>query len=462
MFKFMDKEELDFLIQQGEGYNLEFKEGYNSSLAKEICALANASGGKILIGVTDDGRIKSVKINNKMKSEIQDLVRNFDPSFLVNVIESNGVVIVDVFEGNKKPYSTGGKFYMRQGANSQQLSREEIKNLFINERVINFDEIPNQNFNFGKDFNEQAYENFLSRINIKTKLSRDDILKNLELLNGENIKNAGALLFCKKATRVLRGATVICALFMGKTKTKVIDSKEFDADLFSNYTDAFNYLRSKLNTEYIMTSGPREEILELPEKALREALLNAIAHRDYFSNANISISIFSDRVVIDNPGNLIGKTKIEDLYKKSYPRNNLLFNLMQRMELVEKIGSGLIRINEMMDEYLLPHPVIEVTDVYFGISFVRPDLQKMSMEQRINEYNRVIEKVTERVIEKVTEKEKVIINLIKEDQKITILDIAKHIKLSRKSVNKIIKKLKEKGVIKRIGPDRGGHWELTQ
>src|ERR1035437_8775506 len=120
----MTKEELDFLIQQGEGYNLEFKESYNPSVAREICAMANAAGGKILIGVTDDGMVKPVELNNKIRSEIQDLVRNFDPDFTVDVSELSGVIVIDVPDGEKKPYSTNGKFYMRQGANSQQLSRD--------------------------------------------------------------------------------------------------------------------------------------------------------------------------------------------------------------------------------------------------------------------------------------------------------------------------------------------------
>ena len=97
----MTKEELDFLIQQGEGYNLEFKEAYSPSLAREICALANATGGKILIGVTDEGKIKPVKVNNKIRSEIQDLTRNFDPDFAVNISELCGVAVIDVLEGKK-------------------------------------------------------------------------------------------------------------------------------------------------------------------------------------------------------------------------------------------------------------------------------------------------------------------------------------------------------------------------
>ncbi len=458
----MTKEELDFIIQQGEGYNLEFKEGFNPSLARDICAMANAAGGKILIGVTDAGVYKPVQVSNKIRSEIQSIVRNFDPEFTVNVSELHGVVVIEVPEGKKKPYSTGGQFYVRQGANSQKLTRNEIKDFFVNEGLMQYDEMPNEYFNFNNDFNEGAYENFLSKIGVETKLRRDDVLKNLELSNGKLIKNAGALLFCKKATNISRNATIVCALFMGKTKTKVIDSKEFNDDLLSNYTAAFDYLRSKLNTEYIMTGGPREEILELPEKALREALLNAIAHRDYFSSANIQISIYSDRVVIDNPGGLVGKMKVEDLYTKSYPRNNLLFGLMQRMELVEKIGSGLLRINEMMDEYLLPHPVIRASDVYFGISFERPDLQKMSVEQRRIEYRRVTERVTENVTERVTEKQKIVVDLIAGNRNVTITEIVDQMKVSRKSVNVYIKQLQEKGIIRRIGPDRGGYWDVMR
>ncbi|MDO8575397.1 MAG: ATP-binding protein [bacterium] len=397
----MTKEELDFLIQQGEGYNLEFKESYNQSLAREICAMANSMGGKILIGVTDDGKLKSSGFNNKIRSEIQSLVRNFDES-------------------------------------------------------------PNEKFSFDKDFNEDAYKNFLDEIGVETKLSREDVLKNLELSSGGMMKNAGALLFCKKATRISRNATIVCALFMGKTKTKVIDSKEFDADLLTNYISAFDYLRSKLNTEYIMTGGPREEVLELPEKALREALLNAIAHRDYFSSANIQISIYSDRVVIDNPGGLVGKMKVEDLYKKSYPRNNLLFGLMQRMELVEKIGSGLLRINEMMDEYLLPHPIIEATDVYFGISFERPDLQKMSVEQRMKEYNGVGEQVGDKLGDKLGENQEKIIDLMKNNRNITIPELSLKLDISTTAVENNLAKLKEKGLIMRIGPDKGGYWEVIK
>ena len=462
----MNNKELDFLIQEGEGFNLEFKESYNSNLAREICAMANANGGKVLIGVTDDGKIKPITLNNRMKSEIQDLVRKFDPIFSVDISEFEGVVIIDVPEGKKKPYSTGGKFYMRQGANSQQLSRDEIRDLFMDEGLIRFDEKLNKKFDLEKDFNDDAYGNFLKKIGIETKLSRDEVLRNLELLGDNKLKNAGVLMFCNKASRFISSATITCALFRGKSKTKVIDSKEFDADLYANYQEAFNYLQSKLNTEYIIKGGgPRKEVLELPAEALREALLNAIAHRDYFSIGNIQISIFSDRIEIDNPGSLIGNIKVEDLYKKSFPRNTLLFGLMQRMELVEKIGSGLMRMSEMMDEYFLPHPKLDVSDVRFSITFERPDLQKMSIEQRMEKYKEGVEKGVERGVEKgvgkLRENQKIIVSLIEKNRNISKEEMMKEGKLSKKTVEYNVKVLKDKGIIKRVGPDKGGFWEVV-
>ena len=464
----MNNKELDFLIQEGEGFNLEFKESYNSNIAKEICAMANANGGKVLIGVTDDGKMKPATLSNKLKSEIQDLVRKFDPSFSVEISEFEGVIIIDVPEGKKKPYSTSGKFYMRQGACSQQLSRDEIRDLFMDEGLIRFDEKINKKFDLDKDFNDEAYDSFLKKIGIETKLTRDEVLRNLELLDEENkIKNAGVLMFCRKASKFISSATITCALFQGKTKTKVIDSKEFDANLYANYLEAFNYLKSKINTEYIIRGGgPRKEVLELPEEALREALLNAIAHRDYFSIGNIQISIFSDRVEIDNPGSLIGNIKVEDLYKKSFPRNNLLFGLMHRMELVEKIGSGLMRMNEMMEEYLLSRPLLDVSDVRFSITFERPDLQKMSVEQRMEKYKEGVEKGVERGVEKGVEKlsenQEVIVKLIEKDRNISKEEMMKEGKLSKKTVEYNIKVLKDRGIIKRIGPDKGGYWEVIE
>lgn len=323
----MDIEDLKFIIAQGEGYNLEFKESFSDSIGKEICAFANSRGGKVLVGVTDDGDIK--------------------------------------------------------GANSQQLKRDEIRDFFRKENLISFDDKINDEFDLANDLDEDKFEHFLKMTKISPVITKEKILENLGLIKNNRIKNAGVLLFSPKVTKFFLNATLGCFLYMGTSKYKILDKKEFDEDILSNYNNAIKYLVAHLNTEYIIKSGPREEKLELPEDALREAVLNAIAHRDYFSTANIHVNIFKDRVEIINPGGLIGNLSIDELYEKSIPRNPLLFGLMERMELVEKAGSGLVRIEKAMLDYKLDKPDIKADRNWFHITFKRPELQNSTYEDRV-------------------------------------------------------------------------------
>ncbi|MDZ7611986.1 MAG: helix-turn-helix domain-containing protein [Candidatus Moranbacteria bacterium] len=444
----ISKKELQFIINQGEGYNVEFKENYSSGITKEICAMANATGGKILIGVSDEGETKPVKITNKLKSEIQDLARNLDPSLSIYVLESEKILAIDVPEGSAKPYSTGGKFYLRQGSNSQQLSRSEIRVFFQKEGLVLFDEKPNNKFDLSKDLSKESFDNFLRLSGIKKILPAKAILENLNLISARGeIKNAGVLLFSKNIGKFFLQATITCVLFQGKTKYKILDRKEFEGDLFSNYENAFNYLRAKLNTEFIIKGGPREEKLELPEEALREAILNAIAHRDYFvTGANIQVYIFSDRVEITNPGGLANGITIKELGKRSLSRNNLLFGLMQRMDLVEKIGSGILRMKKAMKDYGLHRPNMEIDENWFSIIFKR-STQNMR------------EKSSEKSSDKSSEK---ILRLLREDGTLSASFIAKEIGISPRAVEKNLAKLKNEGIIKRVGPNKGGHWEIIQ
>jgi ATP-dependent DNA helicase RecG len=117
-----------------------------------------------------------------------------------------------------------------------------------------------------------------------------------------------------------------------------------------------------------------------------------------------------------------------------------------------------MRINEMMDEYLLPHPLLDVSDVRFGITFERPDLQKMSVEERMEKYAKVGEKVGE----KLSENQRKIIESIKENSTISIVDLAKNIGIAEKNIEENLKKLKDKGIIKRVGPAKGGYWEIIE
>ena len=441
------KKQIEQLIQQGESYNLEFKESYTKEIGREICAFANANGGKILVGVTDEGVIKGFNVSNENQSQIQGLARNVEPSMELELTTVDNILVVEVPEGLQKPYSINGKFFLRTGPNSQQLNRNEVQDFFKKERRVFFDELINKAFSIEDDINEEAFSRFKSFLGVSDVLDKKELLNNLDLLDNSHLKNAGVLLFSERVTRFIRTATITCVLYQGFDKYKVLDRKEYDADIYTNFTDTINYIKSKLNTEYIIKGGPRVERLELPEEALREAVLNAIAHRDYYSTGNIQVGIYKDRVEIDNPGGLVGKMKVEELFGRSLPRNPLLFGLMQRMNLVEKIGSGLMRIKNAMQEYDLPGIEIDADSNWFKIIFKRQEEKTAGQDEETREETR----------EKTREK---ILNLIRENSKITMQEMAKEIGISEKGIEWNIDKLKEEGVIERKGPKRGGYWEI--
>lgn len=159
----MTKWELQQLILLGEGFTCEFKQGNTTHLGRELCAFANATGGVVLIGVTDDGKPVGVKDPNRLKSEVQNIARSIDPPLVIDIEIVDNILVVNVPAQNSKPYSFGGKFYLRDGANSQQMSRSEIREFFFKEGVIHFDETPCARFSFGEDLTDEVWETFRKR-----------------------------------------------------------------------------------------------------------------------------------------------------------------------------------------------------------------------------------------------------------------------------------------------------------
>lgn len=451
--------ELEFLINQDEGYNLEFKESVSGSLAREICAFANANGGKIIVGVSNDKKIKGVSDVNTVKSKIQDYARNMDPPFSVTMHMFDNVLVVNVPEGKKKPYSVNGKFYLRKGPNSQQLARDEIWQFFQKQGVITFDEKVNHKFKYDTDFNNEAYEDFLHRAHIKHTISKQRLLSNIGFLRNKEMNNAGVLFFCNNISQFFLNANITCVLYLGDSQYKILDKKVFESNLIANYENAMSYLKDKLNTEYVIKIE-RDEYLELPEDALREAILNAIAHRDYFSNSHIQINIFKNSLEIINPASYPKNITIKDLLQGSHPKNLFLFSMMQRANLVEKVGSGIKRINDAMNDYKLKRPKIEYENIWFRIVFSRPDLQKNSYQGRV--LDQVNGTVSGTLNGTVTDTQKKILKELEKNPNITYDELVDKIDTSRRTIIRQMNGLKEKGIVKRVGPAKGGHWKVVE
>ena len=455
----MNKKELEFIIQNGEGIKTEFKESFDSkNIAKEIVALANSEGGKIFIGISDLGEIKGVKATNKLKSEIQDIARNCDPPITITIKEASTVLIINIEEGINKPYRCSAGFFLRQGANSQKLSTEEIRGFFNKERKILFDEATNTQFSFQNGFDKKKLDNFLSFAKISRVIPERDILKNIGILadNGK-FKNAGVLFFCKNVSQFIPQAVVACVLYKGKDKTYIIDKKDFDEDILSNYENSMKFLYTNLKIIYrIEGSGPRKEVFEVPKESLKECLINALAHRDYLEKgARVQIDIFDDRIEISNPGGLI--IKEEEFGKRSLSRNPLLFSLMQKADLVEQVGSGINRIMEAMKKAGLKAPVFEFGK-FFAVTLFRPNEDEIS--KIVGKYSP--QKTPQKTPQKPTRLEGEMLYIISTNSAITRDEIALRLKLSPETVKEYLAKLKEKGLLKRIGPDKGGHWEATK
>ena len=358
----------------------------------------------------------------------------------------DNVLIVNVDEGINKPYRCTAGFFLRQGSNSQKLSTDEIRDFFNKEGKILFDEAINKEFSFKNGFDKAKFDTFLQKAKISRVIPDEDILRNLGVLTETGkFKNAGVLFFCDNVEKFFRQAIITCVLYKGTDKYKIIDRKDFIEDALSNYHNTMGFLFRNLRLEYkIETAGPREEILEVPGDALREAVVNSMAHREYNEKgANIQIDIFDDRVEISNPGGLVSAIKKEDFGKKSVSRNPLLFSLFKSADLVEKVGSGIGRMRNAMKQAGLPAPKFEFTN-FFTVTFKRPSTPQ----------------VTPKVV--FTELEKKVLNEIKNNVRISRDQLSEKLGIKPDTVKEYIKKLRDKGVLRRVGKTSGGYWEILK
>lgn len=221
----MTESSLIKLITLGEGQNLEFKQAMPDDLGKELCAFANSAGGRILIGVSDDGSIKPLHDINGLMSQIQDCARNCEPPIQIEAETIANVIIVGIKPSRDKPHSSTGLFYLREGANAQRISRSQIKDFFFKEGLLYFDSAVNPEFKIEKDLLPDSYASFIKEAGIGADLDMNDTLRNIGLLLDDGMTNAGALVLGKSASRYLVSASVTCALFQGTTKTKILDQK---------------------------------------------------------------------------------------------------------------------------------------------------------------------------------------------------------------------------------------------
>lgn len=448
-------DDIKLLVASGEGYNAEFKISVPSKvkeLTEEICAFANAAGGILLIGVNDANEIKGVNIDNAKRSAIQNSLNEITPhlSCSLALIEVDGktIGVIEVPSGPNKPYVLSGAIYVRIGPNTQKLTTaEQMRDFFQQAEKIYFDEVPCPLFSSATMLDNDFLPIFKNDANISSIVADEQIFRSLKLYHADKVfKNGAVLFFAKQPELLIDKAILRCIAFNGTDKRYIIDDQIFGGNLYHQYQQALQWLRGKLNIRYDIEgqgSGPRKEIWEIPQTIFKEVIINALAHRDYYDKgAVINIEVFDNRVEISNPGGLVSAIPEAEFGKRSHSRNPLIFGLFARMQLVEQVGSGIGRIQDLMKAANLPEPVFQKEGIFTVI------LQRTFSAS---------EKTTPKTTQKTAQK---IIQLINENKNITSVEMAEKLEMTRGAVAKQIAKLIQQGFIERIGSRKNGYWNL--
>ncbi|WP_452223708.1 RNA-binding domain-containing protein [Lacinutrix chionoecetis] len=444
------------IAASGEGYNAEFKVRLPKKIkevTEEICAFANASGGTLLLGVDDDNVIQGCTIDNAKRSAIQNSIREIKPSLNCDIyavdVDGKEVWVIEVPSGTQKPYALSGAIYVRIGPNSQKVTEiEEMRDFFQQADRIYFDETPCPAFDIATGIHADNLNEFKAEAGLSSTVPNEQIFKNLKLQDQKNaFKNGAVLFFGKEPQQYIDTALIRCVAFDGKDKRYIVDDKKFTGPLYVQYKEAIQWLKNKLDVRYAIegSTGPREEIWEIPQTAFKEAIVNALAHRDYYDRgATITIELFDDRVEIANPGGLVSAVSSKDFGKRSHSRNPLVFGLFARMRMVEQIGSGIGRIKDLMKENDLQPPHFSF-DGMFTVTLTRP----FDFEKWIARWEKHL-----------TATRITILRAVHNNPKMTKTVIADLASIGSTALDNNIEHLKDLGLLDREGT-KGGRWILN-
>ena len=274
------------------------------------------------------------------------------------------------------------------------------------------------------------------------------LLEKLHLKNDSYLTNAAMLLFGKNPERWQLGSYIKIGYF--ETDADLLYQDEIHGSILEQIDKTVELLYLKYMKAKITYEGmQRIERYFVPEEALREALLNAICHKQYQSGIPIQISVYEDKLYIANCGCLPENWTLENSMKKhaSSPYNPNIAHVFYLAGFIESWGRGIEKICSACENDGVPQPEYTINPGDIMIKFTAPE-------------DRVVGSAVKKVTERVTEKERELLGLLLEDPGYTMLQLAEKMKISRKTVAARLKRLKEKGIIERVGSDRKGYWKI--
>lgn len=448
-------------ILKGESKNVEFKvelPSKSEKYMKSVIAFANASGGKIVIGV-DDGTRRVVGVDEKSVFQIMDSIANavsdscepqIIPDITFQTIDNKCVVIVEIYPGANRPYffKSQGKdngTYIRVGGTSRPADSIKIKELEMEGANLSWDELTCVGYQVDQDAIAKLCRDIKQYIIESVGTDDFQSVKDVsvdQLLNWKVLKKAEGAMLATNAFALLTSeyfsfSKIQCALFKGVERDLFIDKKEYCGPLYEQIENAYQFVLRHINLGAEIEGIVRKESYELPVGAIREMIVNAVCHRNYMDNSCVQVAVYDDRVEVTSPGMLYGGLTLEEAMSgRSKIRNRAIAEVFSRMEIIEEWGTGIRRIIKRAQEYGLPKPeFLEIGDTF------RVNLYRKADKKPIKADKKPIK----------AERENKIMGYVAEKGSITNKEARELLGLAESTVKRILKDMSREGLLTEDG-----------
>ncbi|MCI8778823.1 MAG: AAA family ATPase [Bacilli bacterium] len=423
----------------------ELKSILTKEIKKEIVAFANSGGGKIYIGIDDNGNIIGLDNIKKDIESLSGMIQDGIKSNLTlytnikqEIINEKKIIILEILDAPNKPYYLSDKglkptgVYLRSGNTSVPASEEIIKKLIIDSQNLSFEELVSNNQNLHFEYIAKIFND--KNININ-----DTVLKTLNIINLDNKYTNLGLLLSDECPFSIK-----CAIFEGNNDINFKDRKEFTGSLLKQVNEVNDYLNIYNRIAGKIIGLERIDTRDYPEYALREAILNAVIHRDYNYSGSILISLYDNHFEITSLGGLVKGLKIDDLYEGiSQTRNKNLVNIFFRLNYVESFGTGIKRIVQSYETFD-KKPIILSTENVFKVTL----------------YNINYKEVTDKKIPSMLSQEERIIEYLKNNIKINRIIVEKLLEVSSTRAKTIIGNMIKNNIIEAVGSGKNIYYVL--
>jgi ATP-dependent DNA helicase RecG len=462
-----------------ENQHIEWKESWRDEYLKWISGFANAEGGVLVIGRNDKGEVVGVSNAAKLLVDIPNKVRDILGMVVaVNLQHEKGKDLVEiVVEPYPSPISYKGEYHVRSGSTKQELKGTALDRFLLQRYGRRWDGVPVPGFH-AADCSPAAFKLFKTKAAKSGRMSEavlldsnDSLLENLQLKEGSYLKRATTLLFYDQPEKFVSGAYIKIGFFVTDDDLRYQD--EIHGNLFEQVEKALDMLFSKYLKAYISYEGiQRVETFLFPYPALREALLNAVVHKDYSSGVPIQISVYEDKIVLWSSGQLPQDWTLERLLGKhpSSPYNPLIANAFFRAGYIESWGRGIEKINRECREHDIAPPLYDYGMSGLMMTFqANPKHLAAALGDQLQEgetektsVKTPVETRVETRVETPVKTPDLVIFTLAANPKMTLSEVAEKIGKSLSAVERASNKLVKEGRLKHVGPTKSGHWEILK